>query len=627
MIIKEFTIENYKCFHKPQTLHFDRGFNVIVGKNNAGKSALVRAMKQEGENAPHKSVNTMHMLGAQSAAHTRTQIRYEVGKDEFAKILLAAKTSFCFPPKEWVGEGTYDNVCMEVFGRPQWQFEYGNSGTGLPPSNVCIDFDVYPILLPKSEAGLRIEAGLLIEPQSDGSLKAVGNIDNSRRSTPSYESFFTSVLHDSIYAFDAVRGNPHDKQANSNVVLAPDASNLAFVFRNMQGNLDNRARYDEAVSTVFPHLGVVTFVDEPPASLQIMVHRAGMSDDRPDLAIPLSACGTGITQVLAMLYVVVTAREPRIIIIDEPNSFLHPEAVRNLIEVLKSYPQHQYILTTHSPAVIAACDPATLTEIKQTEGASDFLQMDANDRKDQARVLIAVGADMSDVFGSDNILWVEGQTEVSAFPLIIKRFKIAPPSRLTILPVRGTSDFNMKRIEIVSDIHDRLSKGDSLLPKTVNFLFDSENLPEDEKKKRTAKVPILHFLPRRMYENYLLHPEAITFIANSAGETFDTPIILHVVQDWLEKHSQEEKYYANPKRRKPDWHEDVDGAELLTDLFAALFEAKYSYQKTRDSVALTTWLLANDKEALREVANLLEDILTPASQTPNSQRKESLANY
>jgi len=621
MIIKEFTIENYKCFTKPRTLKFERGFNVVVGKNNAGKSALVQALSMKGESAPHISERTIAVRGAQVFPNTRTQIKYEVTRDEFRKTLLTPGQEVCFPTVALHSGLTYDDTCHQLFERSAWEFNYINERNGRAPINSLVEFDVYPEL-PASK-----EVAFLVNVMSNGEPKASENLDLSHSSIPSFETFFGAKLEESIYAFRAERVNSHDKRANSSAVLEPDASNLSDVLLHLKTNSVLSERFNQAVHSVLPHIQAVTLAYNPPDPPPIMIYHSGIPLDREDLAIPLSQSGTGISQVLAILYVVVTARDPRIIIIDEPNSFLHPEAVRSLIEVLKSNSQHQYILTTHSPAVIAACDPATLTIIEQENGVSNFKQLDARNRDDQTEVLYAVGANLSDVFGSDNILWVEGQTEEKAFPLIIKRFKIAPPSRLTILPVRGTSDFNMKRIEIVSDIHDRLSKGDSLLPKTVNFLFDSENLPEDEKKKRTAKVPILHFLPRRMYENYLLHPEAITFIANSAGETFDTPIILHVVQDWLEKHSQEEKYYANPKRRKPDWHEDVDGAELLTDLFAALFEAKYSYQKTRDSVALTTWLLANDKEALREVANLLEDILTPASQTPNSQRKESLANY
>jgi predicted ATPase len=81
--------------------------------------------------------------------------------------------------------------------------------------------------------------------------------------------------------------------------------------------------------------------------------------------MPLSECGTGIGQVLAMLYVVLTAEVPRTIIIDEPQSFLHPGAIRKLLDILKGYPQHQFIVSTHSSVVATASNPKTLLLLRK----------------------------------------------------------------------------------------------------------------------------------------------------------------------------------------------------------------------------------------------------------------------
>src|SRR5262249_35224746 len=61
--------------------------------------------------------------------------------------------------------------------------------------------------------------------------------------------------------------------------------------------------------------------------------------------------------ILAIVYVIVTADYPHVMLLDEPQSFLHPGAARKLIDVLARYPQHQYIVATHSSAIISACDP------------------------------------------------------------------------------------------------------------------------------------------------------------------------------------------------------------------------------------------------------------------------------
>lgn len=67
--------------------------------------------------------------------------------------------------------------------------------------------------------------------------------------------------------------------------------------------------------------------------------------EREDLAVRLVDSGTGVGQTLGILTVVV-ASEPSTIVIDEPQSFLHPGAIRRLFDVLRCYPQHQYVVVT-----------------------------------------------------------------------------------------------------------------------------------------------------------------------------------------------------------------------------------------------------------------------------------------
>ena len=92
----------------------------------------------------------------------------------------------------------------------------------------------------------------------------------------------------------------------------------------------------------------------------------------------LQESGTGIGQVLAILYVVVTSDEPRLIIIDEPNTFLNPGAARKLVEILRTYPQHQYIFATHSPEIIRISEPGTLIAVRWEDGESKLVPIDSD---------------------------------------------------------------------------------------------------------------------------------------------------------------------------------------------------------------------------------------------------------
>lgn len=51
------------------------------------------------------------------------------------------------------------------------------------------------------------------------------------------------------------------------------------------------------------------------------------------------------------------------IVIDEPQSYLHPGAAKKLIEILQEFPQHQYFIATHSAEIIAAANPSTIVKL------------------------------------------------------------------------------------------------------------------------------------------------------------------------------------------------------------------------------------------------------------------------
>ncbi len=95
----------------------------------------------------------------------------------------------------------------------------------------------------------------------------------------------------------------------------------------------------------------------------LMVRTIDPNMEFSELAMDLDASGTGIGQAIAMLTVLVSADNPRILVVDEPNSFLHPSAVRKLIQIFRDSP-HQFKVTTHSPEVIALSKPSTLHSIQ-----------------------------------------------------------------------------------------------------------------------------------------------------------------------------------------------------------------------------------------------------------------------
>jgi AAA ATPase domain len=59
MYISRFQLLNYKSFRDSGVLELQPGINIIVGANNAGKTALLEALSLSFETGPHRSIETV----------------------------------------------------------------------------------------------------------------------------------------------------------------------------------------------------------------------------------------------------------------------------------------------------------------------------------------------------------------------------------------------------------------------------------------------------------------------------------------------------------------------------------------------------------------------------------------
>lgn len=432
-------------------------------------------------------------------------------------------------------------------------------------------------------------------------------------------SFGIHVLNNArgrIYKFSAERLGLASAAFAQRDNLDHDARNLASVLNVMQRNPGLFGRYNELIRCIFPSIFCISVQPDPKNSsnVQILVWTDDPKYMRDDLAIELSESGTGIGQVLAILYVVLTAKYPQAILIDEPNSFLHPAAGRKLIEVLKLFPKHQYIIATHSPEILRAAQPAAIQSFRWSWPESTVETKDATDMADIRHVLNDIGVKLSDVFGADYVLWVEGDTEEVCYALILNGH--LQTVGVNIVGVRKTGDFTSKRIPVdaIVGIYEKLSRGNAVLPPAVGFIFDREERAEsrlDEILQRTGGK--LHFLPRRMFENYLFFPDALTVLMNSLPQFRDQPIHVEEVQNWLVNNGGAGKYLDPPLETidisEAAWLKSVDGAKLLHDLFQDLSNSRYSYEKVTHGGQLIGWMLKNNPEALSELKAFLIAII------------------
>ncbi len=604
-------IRNYKSYRDSGEIEFAPDFTVIVGKNNSGKSALLQGLRLDVAGAkPHRSplqprefvpdqnsyfdvqvILDWHEFEIIARRNNTNRVVYPVNPNEtnsypeikknWRSFLIRRETKIELNWPSNSGEGTALNSPSHG--------QFHDPGSPHERLSMVLDYDIQ---------------------QSSWRFSGItGNVEN----LPSLASY---ALRTQVFVFDAERLNIDVSQPAAGQALQPNARNLPTLLHEMQANPSLWVRFNQHVSEIFPQ---ITSITTPPStdtanSITISVWQVEIETQREDLAVRLKECGTGVGQVLAILYIAMT-RTGNVIAIDEPNSFLHPGASRKLIEILKIYNKNQYIVATHSADLIAAIQPSILHQVTwdKQSGESKVRMVDHVNLDEMSEILTDLGVRLSDVFGADQVIWVEGPTEAKCFPIISTITKHHPPSGTMFVPVRATGDFDAKSADAkqVWDIYKRLSQSVALVPPTIGFSFDrecrSQNQLHDLHRESGGQVT---FLPRRLLENHFLHCGALAHaIADElAFRNIEVPPPTTVQ---ISEAIAEISSVDDIRRKELCWTDDVDwiskchGAKVLEELFGRF---QISYSKIRHGEIIARWLVSNEPDHLEELANYLESL-------------------
>ena len=88
MIISSFKISNYKSFLDWQKMSLSPGVNIVVGKNNVGKTALLEALGLEFKAKPHKSLRSMPERTSSPDPISPAEVEISISGQELKKLLL-----------------------------------------------------------------------------------------------------------------------------------------------------------------------------------------------------------------------------------------------------------------------------------------------------------------------------------------------------------------------------------------------------------------------------------------------------------------------------------------------------------------------------------------------------------
>ena len=171
------------------------------------------------------------------------------------------------------------------------------------------------------------------------------------------------------------------------------------------------------------------------------------------LEIPLALTGAGVQEVvnvLCRIQALQQAREGCVIGIEEPETHLHPDAMKLLLgHLIAEQTVSQFWITTHSPFLIDRTALENVWMVAKNNSTSDVVML--NDAESLRKAFLDLGIRPSDVLYSDAVLLVEGESDMEFYREMALKMGFAEIEFVSLIPTGGVPQ-EKHHLEMWSDI-------------------------------------------------------------------------------------------------------------------------------------------------------------------------------
>ena len=384
MHLLDLHVENFRSLEKVSLEGFGQ-LNVLIGPNNAGKSAIVGAVEYLSRVVRGDTLDATTLLTARDTRRNiRIRLRFKLRDAERSELIAR------LVEQANVKEGTDPAKTLEAspfFRLIEYQFEsipnaphvahvirtsiLSDDGKWVTIQRPKDDYrSANPVMVFRQLAailhgGSRLDAEWLDVTTKGGQEVNLTynfggnppqppfNLDND----PLLPLGLLKGYLNSAFFFTAFRHSQGTLPVQETQRLDPSGANLAGVIHTIQSN--NRRQFlkiEEFVASALPHLGdLQTPINQQKTEV---AYRMSLGD----YLVGLLDMGGGVEQLLMIAAVLATTGEDSNLFLEEPESHLHPGAQRFILERI-SGTGRQIVLTTHSPVFVNTSHQRSLYQV------------------------------------------------------------------------------------------------------------------------------------------------------------------------------------------------------------------------------------------------------------------------
>lgn len=397
MRLIEFSVQNYKVFNSKFTINLaNDSIAILTGRNNTGKSTILEA------------INHFYQRS------TKAKIPTDCFSNSLKSIIMTAKFEIEEQDEPFLVIKKYENNKVPVFYDID-DNKVERAHESVPMLEKILEnqpFYITPSMLPDDINDLiqLMYSGIMKSRLEELEADTVAEVDEEL--AKEYAELKKSIP-------DFLGKIKLETDGLLNGVSENVSNNLRTLFSNEQ----------LALKIVGGESGGFTSADIlKTTSSSVHVVKS------PTQNMPLANQGTGL-QRMSLIYLIQNMietnllgnSENKLLLIDEPEAFLHPEAVRALSRSLYKIGQEMpLMISTHSPVLIDLSEQHTSIQVFKvsSDSAIEIYKSDTDlfneDDIKNIKILNYTDSYVNEFFFAEKILIVEGDTEYIAFKQIAK---------------------------------------------------------------------------------------------------------------------------------------------------------------------------------------------------------------